>query len=310
MEAIVGAILAAGENALYTALYIFMPLMVVLMVLLRFLEGWGVLAWLERVLARPMRPFGLGGLGTLAILQAHFVSAVAPVPVLAMMQARGHSPRRLAATYAACMAAAPANATFPLVRLGLEIGPAIAISVLGSLAAGASVQVLFGRGLPDTRGADTYGGQDPVPDRSVIGTINRGGSEALRMIAGMVPMLIITLFGVELLVLSGAIGQLESLLAAPLGALGLDRALLLPLITKMIAGNTAVVGMLMAPGATTVIAPDQLNATAAILFQSLDLAGLAIFLAALPFMAGLWKPAALGAAVGIALRIGLTALWF
>ncbi|WP_108261601.1 nucleoside recognition domain-containing protein [Mangrovicoccus ximenensis] len=95
MEALVGAVLTAGENALYTALYIFMPLMVVLMVMLRFLEGWGFLSWLERVLARPMRLFGLGGLGTLAILQAQFVSAVAPVPVLAMMQARGHSERRL-----------------------------------------------------------------------------------------------------------------------------------------------------------------------------------------------------------------------
>ncbi|WP_172327155.1 nucleoside recognition family protein [Mangrovicoccus sp. HB161399] len=308
MEALVGAVLTAGENALYTALYIFMPLMVVLMVLLRFLEGWGFLAWLERVLARPMRAFGLGGLGTLAILQAQFVSAVAPVPVLAMMQARGHSDRRLAATYAACMASMPANASFPLVRLGLEIGPALAVSTLGALAAGASVHFLFGRGLSDERGEDTFGGEDVKVDRSVIGTINRGGSEALRIIAGMVPMLIITLFAVEILVLTGGVDLLQRLLAAPLTALGLDQALLLPLITKMIAGNTAVVGMLMAPGTATAIPADELNATVGLLFQSLDLAGLAIFLAALPFLAKVWKQAVFGAAFGIAVRMALTAI--
>ncbi|WP_138465765.1 nucleoside recognition family protein [Poseidonocella sp. HB161398] len=309
MEALVDAVLTAGENALYTALYIFMPLMVVLMVILRFFEGWGVLAWLERVLARPMRAFGLGGLGALAILQAQFVSAVAPVPVLAMMQARGHSDRRLAATYAACMATAPANAVFPLVRLGLDIGPTIAISLIGALGGAASVHWLFGRGLDDARGPDTYGGEDEKVDRSVIGTINRGGSEALRIIAGMTPMLIVTLFAVEVLVMVGGVHLLEMLLAPPMELLGIDRGLILPFITKMIAGNTAVVGLLMAPESALAIPAEELNAASSFLFQSLDVAGLAIFLAALPFLARVWKQAVLGAAAGIALRAVLTAVF-
>ena len=65
------------------------------------------------VLLSPLaRPFGLSGLGVLAMIQVSFVSFVAPITTLALMEDRGASDRRLAAAFAAVLAMAPANALF------------------------------------------------------------------------------------------------------------------------------------------------------------------------------------------------------
>jgi hypothetical protein len=86
------------------------------------------------------------------------------------------------------------------------------------------------------------------------------------------------------------------LLSPALLAIGADPALLLPTLTKFLAGGTAMMGvmdeMLRAGTATTAT----LNgASAGLLVHPLDIPGVAVLLSAGRRVAAVWKPAALGA---------------
>src|SRR6202011_3537981 len=122
METVIDVVLHAGRNAVGVALYTLLPIMVVMMVLMRFLEAYGVLDWIISWLTPLARPFGLTGLAVLAMIQISFISFVAPMPTLALMEDRGASNRHLAAALAAVLAMAPANSVFPLAAFGLKPG--------------------------------------------------------------------------------------------------------------------------------------------------------------------------------------------
>ena len=91
-------------------------------------------------------------------------------------------------------------------------------------------------------------------------------------------------------------------LAPALLAVGLDPNLILPTLTKYIAGGTAMMGVMdeMLKAGTTSI--DTLNASAGFLIHPFDVAGVAVLISAGRRVAAVWKPAALGAVVGIAVR--------
>ncbi|MBP6760503.1 MAG: nucleoside recognition family protein, partial [Thauera sp.] len=134
MDHLTQIILQAGRSAIELALFVLLPVMVVMLSLMRLLEARGVLDWLVARLAPLLRPAGLTGLGVFAALQINFVSFAAPIATLTVMESRGASDRHLAATLAMVMAMAQANVSFPMAAMGLSFAPTLLLSLAGGIA--------------------------------------------------------------------------------------------------------------------------------------------------------------------------------
>ena len=297
-------LLPAGRAAIELALFVLLPVMVVMLSLMRLLEAKGLLDWIVARLAPTVRPFGLTGLGLFAALQINFVSFAAPIATLAMMEQRGASDRHLAATLAMVFAMAQANASLPLAALGLDWGLTLLFSALGGLAAAAATYHGFGRSLSSAENLtdDTIHHAAADGAKGILDVINRAGAEAFKITIGAIPLLVLSLVFVTALRQIGAVDALTHGLTPVLGTLGLDPALILPTVVKYLAGGTAMLGTvdeLLRQGQFT---PILLNQSAGFLINPLDLPGVAILVSAGRRVAGVWKPAALGAGVGIALR--------
>ena len=304
MDHLTQIILQAGRSAIELALFVLLPIMVVMLSLMRILEARGVLDWVVARLAPPLRPAGLTGLGVFAALQINFVSFAAPIATLTMMESRGASDRHLAATLAMVMAMAQANVTFPMAAMGLSFGPALLLSLVGGIVAAAATYHGFGRSLSaaEAKLDETLHHRVADDAKGVLDVINRAGAEAFKISVGSIPMLVLALVAVLALRTSGAIDTLTAALMPLLDALGIDPALILLTLMKYIAGGTAMMGVMdemLKSGAADVAL---LNASAGFLIHPLDVAGVAILMSAGPRVARVWKPAALGAIVGIALR--------
>lgn len=297
-------LLPAGRAAIDLALFVLLPVMVVMLSLMRLLEAKGLLDWVVARLAPAVRPFGLTGLGLFAALQISFVSFAAPIATLTMMEQRGASDRHLAATLAMVFAMAQANASLPLAALGLRWGPTLLFSLAGGLAAAAVAYHGFGRRLSDEEHLidDTLHHPTAAGTKGVLDVINRAGTEAFKITVGAIPLLVLSLAFVTALRQAGVVDALTRGLTPLLGALGIDPALVLPAVVKYLAGGTAMLGTvdeLLRQGQFTTAL---LNQSAGFLINPLDLPGVAILVSAGRRVAGVWKPAALGAGAGIAVR--------
>jgi spore maturation protein SpmB len=304
MEILIEIILKAGRSAVELALFVLLPVMVVMLALMRLLEARGVLDWLVARLAPVLKPVGLTGLGVFAALQINFVSFAAPMATLAMMETRGASDRHIAAMLAMVFAMSQANAALPMMTMGLDIALTLAWSLIGGLVAAAATYYLFGRALSGEEGRLDESLQHPVAEnaKGVLDVINRAGAEAFKLAVGAIPMLVLSLVIVTALRSSGAIDGLTQLLAPVLTALSIDSALILPTLTKYIAGGTAMMGVMDEMRRAGQISAELLNASAGFLISPFDLPGVAVLISAGRRIAAVWKPAALGACVGIAVR--------
>ncbi|MGB1092883.1 MAG: nucleoside recognition domain-containing protein, partial [Oceanobacter sp.] len=122
MDQISTVILSSGRSAVELALFILLPIMIVMLSLMRWMESVGWLTQVVRFATPALRPFGLNGLGVFAVTQVLFVSFAAPMATLAIMAKNGCSPRHIAATLAIILALAQGNVTFPMSAVGLDIG--------------------------------------------------------------------------------------------------------------------------------------------------------------------------------------------
>ena len=304
MEIFIDIILRAGRSAVELALFVLLPVMIVMLSLMRLLEARGVLDWVVTRLAPVLRPFGLTGLGVFAAVQINFVSFAAPLATLTMMEQRGTSDRHIAATLAMVFAMAQANAALPMMTMGLDFALTLGFSVIGGLAAAASTYYFFGRRLSAEEAVLDEHLAHPVVDdaKGVLDVINRAGAEAFRIAVGAIPMLVLSLVVVTALRTSGAIGALTQALLPLLAALDVDRALILPTLTKYVAGGTAMMGVMDEMRKADQISVHLLNASAGFLISPFDLPGVAVLISAGKRIAAVWKHAALGACVGIAIR--------
>ncbi|AMO35511.1 nucleoside recognition family protein [Thauera humireducens] len=304
MDLLTQIILQAGRSAVELSLFVLLPIMVVMLSLMRMLEARGVLDWVVARLAPLLRPAGLTGLGVFAALQINFVSFAAPMATLTMMESRGASDRHLAATLAMVMAMAQANVTFPMAAMGLSFGPVLLLSLVGGIAAAAVTYHGFGRHLSaaEARLDETLHHRVAEDPKGVLDVINRAGAEAFKISVGAIPMLVLALVAVMALRATGSIDALTGALTPLLNFLGIDPALILLTLTKCIAGGTAMMGVMDEMLKSGVTSVSTLNASAGFLIHPLDVAGVAVLISAGPRVATVWKPAALGAIVGIALR--------
>ncbi|MFZ5581085.1 MAG: nucleoside recognition family protein [Pseudomonadota bacterium] len=304
MDIAIDIILKAGRSAIELSLFVLLPVMVVMLALMRLLEARGVLDWIVARLAPALKPFGLSGLGVFAALQISFVSFAAPVATLTMMEQRGVSSRHLAATLAMVMAMAQANAAFPMMTMGLNFGTTLAFSLLGGLVAAAATYYIFGRSLSaeEARLDETL--HHPVAEdaKGVLDVINRAGAEAFKIAVGAIPMLVLSLVAVTALKRFGAIDLLTQWLTPLLALAAIDPVLILPSLTKVLAGGTAMMGVMDDMRRSGQVSAELLNASAGWLIHPFDVPGVAVIISAGRRVAAVWKPAALGACVGIGVR--------
>lgn len=304
MEILVDIILKAGRSAVELSLFVLLPVMVVMLSLMRLLEARGVVDKVVAWLAPALKPFGLTGLGVFAALQINFVSFAAPMATLSMMEQRGVSNRHIAATLAMVFAMSQANAAFPMMTMGLNFGTTLAFSLLGGLVAAAATYYLFGRGLSaeEARLDETL--HHPVAEdaKGVLDVINRAGAEAFKIAVGAIPMLVLSLVAVTALKHFGAIDLLTQWLTPLLALAAIDPVLILPSLTKILAGGTAMMGVMDDMRRSGQVSAELLNASAGWLIHPFDVPGVAVIISAGRRVAAVWKPAALGACVGIGVR--------
>jgi spore maturation protein SpmB len=304
MDILIDIILKAGRSAVELSLFILLPMMIVMLALMRLLEARGVLDRIVVLLAPLLRPFGLTGLGVFAALQINFVSFAAPMATLTMMEQRGASDRHLAATLAMVLAMAQANAALPMMTMGLNFSLLLLWSVIGGLMAAAATWYGFGRHLSNREGQVDETLHHPVAEtgKGVLDVINRAGAEAFKLAVGAIPMLVLSLVAVTALKKFGAIDALTAGLAPMLASIGIDPILILPALTKYLAGGTAMMGVMDEMRRAGQVSIELLNQSAGFLISPFDLPGIAILLSAGRRLAQVWKAAALGACLGIALR--------
>lgn len=128
---VISIIISAGKSSVDVALYTLLPIMVVMLIIMKYLSVRGVLDVIVRWLAPLLKPFGLTGMSAFALIQINFVSFAAPLATLAIMDKRGVSDRHMAATLAMCFAMGQGNVFYPLMPFGLHWTTSIIISVAG-----------------------------------------------------------------------------------------------------------------------------------------------------------------------------------
>lgn len=130
---VISIIMAAGKSSVDVALYTLLPIMVIMLIIMKYLEVRGILDVIVRWVAPLLKPFGLTGMSAFALIQINFVSFAAPLATLSIMDKRGVSDRQMAATLAMVFAMGQGNVFYPLTPFGLHWLASIVISVVGGL---------------------------------------------------------------------------------------------------------------------------------------------------------------------------------
>jgi len=304
MASLAELILQSGRAAVELALFVLLPVMVVMLSLMRLMEARNILDRLVNFIAPALRPLGIPGLGVFAMIQVLFVSFAAPMATLAMMDKGGTSRRHIAVTLAMVLSMAQANVVFPMAALGLHVGWTMLIATFGGLVAAATTYYLFGRNLPDHEELEEPHPKHPVAEdtKGILAVINRAGAEAFKIAVGSIPMLVLALLLVNILRSSGAVGLLENLFAPILQQLDVAPSMVLPLVTKLIAGGTAMMGVMVDFIDNGLITMTEFNRLAGLLISPLDIAGVAILISAGPRVAAVLKPALYGALTAVLVR--------
>jgi spore maturation protein SpmB len=304
VEDVIRIILQSGKAGLDLALYVLLPVLVIMMAIMKVVEARGILALIARLVQPVLRVFGVPGAGAFAILQLLLVSFAAPLATLTIMEKDGTGRRRIAATLAMIFTMSQANAVFPLVVVGLNLGVIMVTSLVGGLVAAALTYYLFARSAGE-ESPDAAGYVAAVDKGRKVSTLNlmiSGGQEAVQVIIGAIPLLILAIFLVNILKAVGAITLLERALSPMFALIGFPAVAVLPLATKYLAGGTAMMGVtinLLKEGAITTL---ELNRMAGFLINPCDLVGVAVLISAGARCASVVRPAIAGAAVGIIIR--------
>ncbi|XTZ37367.1 nucleoside recognition domain-containing protein [Salmonella enterica] len=308
---IIDVIMSAGKVSVDVALYTLLPIMVVMLIIMKYLEEKGILDGIVRITAPVLKPFGISGMAIFALIQLNFVSFAAPLAALAIMDKRGTSDRHLAATLAMLFAMGQANVFYPLIPFGLHWGTAILFSLIGGLAASTLTYHVTGRKLSavSLRNTEDETLRDKPP-AGIIAVINGAGADAIRLSLGSLPMLLLALTVVGLLKAAGAVEALTAWLTPLLGWFDLSSAYVLLTLTKCLAGGTAYFGIASEMAQNGQLSAEQINASAGFLVQTLDLPGIGIFLGIASRFPRLFRFALPGAIIGILIRTVLHATVF
>jgi spore maturation protein SpmB len=306
-------ILVSGKSGLDLALYVLLPVLVVMMAIMKVVENRGILARIAHILQPLLRFFGVPGAGAFAMLQLLFVSFAAPVATFAIMEKDGTARRRIAATLAMVFTMSQANVVFPMAAMGLNVTAILITSIIGGLTAAALTYYLFGRSIEDDMPRDdhfTYTNQDDKKSTTTLNLLIVGGQEAVQVIIGAIPILILSIVLVNTFKEIGLIDLMQSVLTPLFALIGFPPVSVLPLVTKYLAGGTAMMGVtlnLLKEGAISTV---ELNRMAGFLTNPCDIVGVAVLISAGTRCSSVVRPAIIGAFIGIVIRGVLHLLWF
>jgi len=305
LQTVVELILNSGETAVELALYLLLPVMVVMMAIMRVLENRGILGSIAMKLSPILVIFGLPGLGVFAIIQILFISFAAPISTLKIMEHnQGISNSRIAATLGAVFVISQGNAIFPLAVVGLNLPIIILTSLLGALLSG----YLAYRFTGNDQNADQVQKNINLKDKAMkkkekfLPLLFKGGEEGLEIVKKAIAPLILSILMVNVLREVGAIDLLETLLAPILTKVGISGVAVLPIATKYLAGGTAMMAItldLVKEGSMTVL---ELNRIAGFTINPFDPVGVALLLSAGSRVRSVVKPAIKAAIIGILFR--------
>ena len=303
MAQIVDILLQSGKSAIELSLYILLPIMVVMMALMKLLEAKGVLAFVARLLTPVLKPFGIPGIGVFAILQSLLISFAAPVATLSIMDDDGTPTRKIAATLAMVLTISQANVVFPMLTVGLNLWIVFLTSLIGGVVASTVTYYYFARSRDDKVSKSTdeivsVGARSP----GVLSVLVEGGQEGVQLALKSIPILVLTVCLVNSLRATGVISFLEWSLSPALNKMHLPAIAVLPIVTKFLAGGTAMMGITIPLVQDASISALELNRMAGLMINPLDLVGIAVLVSAGPRVASVARPAILGAVVGILVR--------
>lgn len=304
MEFIISIILDSGRTALDMAIYVLMPIMVVMLALMKLLDAKGILSRVANFLAPVSGIFGVPGIGVFAMVKLLFVSFAAPIATLNIMDQNGTTKRHIAATVAMLLVMSQANVVFPLAVVGLNVGVIFATSIIGGLCAAAiTYYLVFPKpSIESESEPKTELAVITSHNKSMVQILSEGGGEGIRLVIGMIPLLILALCVVNLLKVVGAIAFISPIVAPLLSLAGLPDAVVLPLVTKFIAGGTAFVGVTLDMMNQGQISIQELNRLAGIAINPFDVVGFTLLMAAGPRVQEIAKPAFIGAIIGVTIR--------
>lgn len=304
MQELVTIILASGRTALDLALHLLLPVMVIMLALMKALEDRGILAWTARLLAPPLRFFGIPGTGVFAMLQILLISFAGPIATLSIQDRDGTHQRRIAATLAMVLAMPQANVLFPMAAAGMNLGSVVLISLVGGLAAASLTYYVLTRSLgrEQAHSAATATPAREKSRRSLWAVMVGGGQEGVQIVLNAIPALLLAIFAVNLLKGAGAITLLEHALTPALNLIGLPGSAVLPLATKYLAGGTAMMGVTLELIQNGVMTMAEFHRLAGFLITPLDVVGVSILAAAGPRVTAVARPAVLGGLAGILVR--------
>ena len=304
MQEIIQLILTSGRSAIDLALYVLLPVMVLMMAFMKLAEAKGLLSLIARALSPTLRIFGIPGAGVFAMVQLLLVSFAAPLATLTLMEKDNTARRQIAATLAMIFTMSQANVVFPLVAVGLDLGVIIATSLVGGLAAASLTYYLFTSSLASEVSATPITAEKKTKETktTALNIMIVGGQEATRIVLNSIPILVLAIFLVSVLKASGTISLLEGILSPVLGQIGLPGIAVLPIVTKFLAGGTAMMGVvlnLLQEGTLSVI---ELNRIAGFIINPLDIVGVAVLISAGNRCASVVRPAIAGACAGLVIR--------
>lgn len=312
MEALIKIILDSGRLGIDLALYVLLPVLIVMMAVMKVVEARGILARIATILRPLLRLFGVPGAGAFAMLQLLFVSFAAPIATFSIMEKDGTTRRHIAATLAMVLTMSQANVVFPMAAMGLNIAAVFISSIIGGLAAAALTYYIFTRSLEDEKVLHGHSNSS-VQDSKKSTTLNLmivGGQEAVQVIINAIPILILAIVLVNILKGIGLIAVLQAILTPFFSVIDFPAVAVLPLITKYLAGGTAMMGVtskLLQEGTITTV---ELNRMAGFLTNPCDIVGVAVLISAGARFGSVIRPAIVGAVVGIIMRGILHLIWF
>ncbi len=303
MDQIISVILESGKTALDMALYILLPIMVIMLAFMKLLEVKGFLALVSNALAPISRIFGIPGIGIFAMIKILFVSFAGPMASLSIMGRSHISNRYIASTLAMVFCMSQANVTFPLAAKGLDIITVLMTSLVGGCIAAAVTYYLLTRNMnDDVDEIIEVTASVNSKKQSIISILNEGGQEGVKIVIGMIPMLILAIFLVNVLKQIGAIEWISLVLAPLLSLVGLPESLVLPIVTKFIAGGTAFMGVTIDLMNQGLINAQDLNRMAGFVTNPLDVLGVAIYAGIGKRVHDMIRYAIYGALTGILIR--------
>lgn len=304
-------VIASGKSSVDIALYTLLPVMVVMLCLMKVLEAIGVMAIIVKMLAPILKPFGLTGMSTLALIQMNLISFAAPLATLAIMLSRGVSDRHLAATLAMLLAMGQGNILYPMIPLGLNWPVAIVFSIAGGLSAASFTWYFSGKKLSSLICGETQDELTSSPSKKgIINIINDAGAEAIRLSVNAVPMLTLSITIVGILTQIGAVAGFERLVTPILHVINVSQLYVVPSIAKYLGGGTAYLVVASDLVHSSNITAGEINKSVGFLIHTFDLPGIGIFLGMCTRIIAVFKYALPGILVGILMRTILHGFYF